>query len=169
MTKAADRLMQWLRDAHAMEKQAEQMLSGLASRIKHYPALKARIEEHIEETRNQARMVERCIEARGSDVSSLKDMAGQFLATAQALSGIFAGDEIMKGSLAGYTFEHMEIASYRIIIAAAEALGDQQTAMTCRQILAEEEAMAEWLADNIGSLTREFLDREENRYAEAKR
>jgi ferritin-like metal-binding protein YciE len=169
MTKAADRLMQWLRDAHAMEKQAEQMLTGMSGRIKNYPTLKARIDDHIEETRNQAKMIERCIQARGGDVSKLKDVAGQFLATAQALSGAFAGDEVMKGSLAGYTFEHMEIASYRILIAAAEALGDQQTAMTCRQILGEEEAMAEWLADNIDMLTKEFLDRQENEYAEAKR
>jgi ferritin-like metal-binding protein YciE len=169
MTTASDRLMQWLRDAHAMELQAEQMLSGMAGRIKNYPMLKSRIEEHIEETKNQARMVERCIQARGGDVSKMKDTAAQILAFAQAASGIFMGDEVMKGALAGYTFEHMEIASYRILIAAAEALGDQQTAMTCRQILAEEEAMAEWLADNVGPLTKEFLDRQENQYAEAKR
>ena len=169
MTKAADRLMQWLRDAHAMEMQAVQMLSGMAGRIKSYPMLQARIEQHIEETKNQASMIERCITARGGDTSKMKDAAAQLLATAQALSGMFAGDEVMKGSLAGYTFEHMEIASYRILIAAAEALGDQQTAMTCRQILQEEEAMAEWLAENIGPLTKEFLDRQENTYAEAKR
>src|SRR5690606_4228385 len=32
-----------------------------------------------------------------------------------------ASDEIVKGSMAGYVFEHMEIASYRTLIAAAEA------------------------------------------------
>jgi ferritin-like metal-binding protein YciE len=46
MTKASDRLMQWLRDAHAMEKQADQMLTGMANRIKNYPTLEARIQEH---------------------------------------------------------------------------------------------------------------------------
>jgi ferritin-like metal-binding protein YciE len=62
---------------------------------------------------------------------------------AQGFSGIFAGDEVMKGSLASYTFEHMEIASYRILIAAAEEVGDDKTARTCRKILGEEESMAE--------------------------
>src|SRR5215212_10019529 len=89
MTKAADRLMQWLRDAHAMEMQAVQMLTGMAGRIKSYPMLKARIEQHIEETKNQANMIERCITARGGGASKMKDAAAQLLATAQALSGMF--------------------------------------------------------------------------------
>lgn len=34
----------WLRDAHAMEKQAESMLEAMAKRIDNYPDLRARIE-----------------------------------------------------------------------------------------------------------------------------
>ena len=41
----------WLRDAHAMEKQAESMLESMASRIDNYPELRARIEQHLSETR----------------------------------------------------------------------------------------------------------------------
>ncbi|VEA60916.1 YciE [Salmonella enterica subsp. salamae] len=41
----------WLRDAHAMEKQAESMLESMASRIENYPDIKARIEQHISETK----------------------------------------------------------------------------------------------------------------------
>ncbi len=37
----------WLRDAHAMEKQAESMLESMASRIDNYPELRARIEQHL--------------------------------------------------------------------------------------------------------------------------
>jgi ferritin-like metal-binding protein YciE len=169
MGKAEERLMQWLRDAHAMEKQAEQMLSALAGRIEHYPQLKARITQHIEETKEQAKRLESCIHQRGGDTSAIKDTAGKMMAMAQGLSGLFAGDEVIKGSLAGYTFEHMEIASYRILIAAADALGDDRTAAICEKNLSEEEAMAEWLAENIAPLTAEYLDREENAYAEAKR
>ncbi|EFD6852775.1 ferritin-like domain-containing protein, partial [Escherichia coli] len=43
----------WLRDAHAMEKQAEKMLESMASRIENYPELRSRIEQHISETKNQ--------------------------------------------------------------------------------------------------------------------
>lgn len=46
----------WLRDAHAMEKQAESMLESMASRIENYPDIKARIEQHISETKHQITM-----------------------------------------------------------------------------------------------------------------
>ncbi|MBZ9985459.1 MULTISPECIES: DUF892 family protein, partial [unclassified Mesorhizobium] len=39
MTQSRDWLIQWLRDAHAMEEQAETMLSGQLSRLESYPEL----------------------------------------------------------------------------------------------------------------------------------
>jgi ferritin-like metal-binding protein YciE len=54
MASAEERLMEWLRDAHAAEEQAETMLSGMARRIENYPDLRARIEQHIGETQRQA-------------------------------------------------------------------------------------------------------------------
>src|SRR5688500_10908452 len=101
-TRAHDRLNQWLRDAHAMEKQADQMLTAQAGRIENYPELKSRIEQHIKQTRGQARRIEACLKSRGDDPSTLKDIGGQLLAMAQGASGMFAGDEIMKGTLASY-------------------------------------------------------------------
>ncbi|RWF23805.1 DUF892 family protein, partial [Mesorhizobium sp.] len=80
-------------------------------------------------------------------------------AMAQSLSGVFAGDEVMKGSLASYTFEHMEIASYTILIAAANAEGEAQIVRVCEQNLREEEAMAEWLKSNLSQVTEMFLAR----------
>lgn len=155
-----DRLMQWLRDAHAMEKQAETMLSKQAGRIENYPQLKARIERHIEETESQAKRVEQCIERRGGDTSTLKDLAGKTTATAQALGGVFAGDEIVKGAMAGYTFEHFEIASYEALKAAAAEVGDTETEAVCDGILNEERQMAEWLEQHLPEVTRQYLDRE---------
>lgn len=161
MSHAEERFMQWLRDAHAMEKQAEKILSAFAGRIESYPQLKRKIESHLRETEEQAKRIESCIERRGGDTSLLKDAGAQLLAMAQGFSGIFAGDEVMKGSLASYTFEHMEIASYRILIAAAEEVEDAETSRICRKTLGEEEAMAEWLAENIEPLTRDYLSKQE--------
>ncbi|MGQ3357016.1 MAG: ferritin-like domain-containing protein, partial [Phreatobacter sp.] len=112
-----DRLDQWLRDAHAMEQQAVKMLDGMAGRIENYPELKARIARHAEETRLQAATLEDCLKRRGTDVSTLKDVAGKVMGMGQGLSGLVVGDEIIKGSMAGYTFEHMEIAAYRVLVA----------------------------------------------------
>ncbi len=161
MTIKEDRLLQWLRDAHAMEKQAETMLTAQASRIESYPDLKAKIEEHLAETRRQSDMLQSCIERRGGDTSTLKDLLGKFAAMGQGLGGAVMDDEVIKGSMASYTFEHMEIAAYQVLIATAEACSDLETAAVCQRILAEEMAMATWLSENLPSVTSKFLSLEE--------
>jgi len=161
MASAKERLLQWLRDAHAMEEQAEQMLSSQAKRLENYPELRERIDHHLQETRGHAERVRSCIERHGTSKSAIKDMTGKVVAVGQGLSGLFVGDEVVKGSLADYTFEHMEIASYKILIGAADQVGDSETKRVCQEILREEEAMASWLEENLPSLTREYLKREE--------
>jgi ferritin-like metal-binding protein YciE len=168
MASAKERLVQWLRDAHAMEQQAEQILSTQAKRLENYPELRKRVEHHLEETRRQAQRVQGCIERHGSSKSMVKDVAGKMVAVGQGLSGLFVGDEVVKASLADYTFENMEIASYKIIIAAAEEVGDAETKSVCEEILHEEEAMASWLAQNLPSLTSQYLQREQSAGATAK-
>lgn len=165
---AEEHFMDWLRDAHAMELQAETMLKATASRIEHYPDVKARVELHIAETQGQAKQIAACIERRGGDTSTIKDIGGKAMATAQGVTGMFASDEVVKSGLFSYAFEHMEIASYRSLIAAARTLGDEATAQVCEKILKEEEAMATWLADHIQPLTMQFLQRAATG-AEAKR
>jgi ferritin-like metal-binding protein YciE len=161
MSESEERLNQWLRDAHAMEEQAEQMLSGMSSRIENYPDLATRIQQHLEETRSQRQRLEACMQRRGISTSTMKDMTARFTALMQGVSGAMSGDEVMKGALSGYTFEHFEIASYKILIAAAEALGDNETARVCNEICREEEAMASWLAERIPETTRTYLMRED--------
>ena len=169
MTDADTHLDHWLRDAHAMEKQAEQMLSAQAKRIENYPELSSRIEEHLAETKLQIERLEQCIERRGESSSAIKDTAGKFTALMQGFGGMFAADEVVKGSLASYTFEHLEIASYKALIAAADAVGDRETSSVCAEILEEEKAMADWLADHLDEVTVKFLVRDEADLSEAKR
>ncbi|PSJ57539.1 ferritin-like domain-containing protein [Kumtagia ephedrae] len=159
MSDAREWLIQWLRDAHAMEEQAETMLNGELSRLENYPELSERIRLHVEETKQQASRLRRCLDALGEGTSTMKDAGGKLMAMGQSLSGVFAGDEVMKGSLAGYTFEHMEIASYTILVSAANALGEAEIARVCEQNLREEEAMAEWLKNNLPKTAEQFLER----------
>jgi len=156
-----DRLAQWLRDAHAMEEQAETMLTAQASRLEHYPELRRRIEQHIEETRRQASRVDDCLKRLKTGRSSTKDIAGKLSATMQGLGGMVAGDEVVKGAMAGYVFEHMEISSYTALATAAEEAGEAEIARVCQENLAEEQAMAEWLYEHLPSVTKKFLAREE--------
>lgn len=157
-----ERLAQWLRDAHAMEQQAETMLSAQASRLDSYPELRRRIEQHLEETKRQAARIQSCLKQMGTDTSATKDLAGKFTATMQGMGGMFAGDEVIKGAMAGYVFEHMEIASYTSLISAAEAAGETEVARVCRENLSEEKAMADWLLGHLPSVTQTFLRREES-------
>lgn len=161
MATANEHLVAWLRDAHAMEEQAITMLTSQSGRLENYPELKSRIDRHLQETRDQAAMLERCLERLDGGTSSIKDISGKIMAFGQGLSGLFFSDEVVKGSLASYTFEHMEIASYKILIAAAEQAGDQETKRVCESILQQEIAMADWLGEHAGEITRRFLERDQ--------
>jgi ferritin-like metal-binding protein YciE len=98
----------------------------------------------------------------------LKDTAAKLIALAQGASGLFVGDEVVKAAMATYTFDQMEIASYRILIAAANAVGDNETRGACEESLHEEEVMAEWLKQNLDPITHRYLQREEAPGVEAK-
>ena len=168
-SKADERLTQWLRDAHAMESQAETMLTGMESRIENYPQLRRRLSQHIKETQHQAQRLEDALGHLGGSRSAMKDTAASMTTMMHNMVTAMAGDEVMKGVLTGYTFEHYEIGTYRIIIATAETLGDRETARICRENLREEEDMAQWLSQNIDQITAEYLDREQRGSGRAKR
>lgn len=156
---ARDHLLDWLGNAHAMEKQAETLLGTAAKRIEHYPELRARIEQHIEETRGQADMLESRIQSLGGDTSTIKDFMGSAMATFHALGNALQEDEVVKVAGFSYAFEHFEIAQYRTLISAAEAIGDTETARVCSEILKQEEAMAQWCLENLEPTVLRFLER----------
>lgn len=161
MARMEDRFMQWLRDAHAMEEQAERMLAGEARRMKDYPEIKAQLERHLDETKRQAERLRGCIRRHNGGPSVVKDTMAKVLGAVQGVSGALVGDEVVKASLANYTFEQMEIASYKILIAAADKLGDHETKQVCEENLREEEEMARWLDEHLYSVTQQYLAREE--------
>ncbi len=168
-TSAKEHLLDWLRDAHAMEEQAETMLTAMEGRLEHYPELRTRITQHIQETRHQAERLRHCIRDMDGDTSLLKDMTGKFMATMQGFSGAMASDEVVKGAMFSYAFEHMEIAAYRNLIAAARIVGDTRTASVCEGILGEEIAMAKWLEEHMDAVVSQFLVRSEKNPGAAKR
>ena len=167
-TNPNEHLNDWLRDAHAMEQQAEAMLEAQAARLEHYPDLRNRIKQHIEETRWQRAQLENCLTRRGASSSTLKDIGGKLAAFGQGLGGMLVSDEVVKGAMAGYVFENMEIASYTVLIAAAQAAGDQETGSVCEQIIQQERAMAVWLLEHLPTTTAAFLARSATPNVEAK-
>jgi ferritin-like metal-binding protein YciE len=135
------------------------MLERQADRIDNYPELEQRVKTHLEETRWQAEKVKECLGMLNADPSFLKNSLGKISGNFSALGAMFSNDEIVKDTLANSTFEHLEISSYKIIIAAAEHAGEQEIADICRQILKQEEAMAQWLDEHVEETTTTFLSR----------
>ncbi|UQY43765.1 DUF892 family protein [Erwinia sp. PK3-005] len=161
--------LSWLRDAHAMEKQAEEMLEKMSSRLEHYPDLKARLQQHIEETRQQQQMLQQVIDRQDTSNSTMKDMMGKVAAMGQAMGGMFASDEVVKGAISGYVFEQFEIACYTSLIAAAELAGDSEGARVFEQIREQEKAMADWALNHLPDVTEQFMVRSAQPDTEAKK
>jgi ferritin-like metal-binding protein YciE len=162
MTDKIEHLVHWLKDAYAMEQQAVEMLEKQAKRIQHYPEVEERIRLHIDETKRQAESIEQCLASLGEETSALKTGMGKMTATAQALGGMFAEDEIVKGSVAGYVFEHFEIGNYKVLITAARDAGENRIAAVCEEILREEEDMAQWMERHLPVVTQAYLHRDQS-------
>jgi ferritin-like metal-binding protein YciE len=169
MANGREHLMQWLRDAHAMEQQAEHLLRAQVERIESYPKLKARLEQHIRETLDQQESLEICIKHLGGVPSIANDAVGRATAFGQAIGGGIKGSELVDGAAAGYVFEHMEIAAYTALVAAAASIGEAEAQRTCEKILVQERSMADWLSGHLYEVARAFVVRPETSEMKADR
>lgn len=169
MAHTRDHFAKWLRDAHAMEEQGLMMLTAQSRRIESYPDLKARIDRHLAETRDHVLALQGLLDRLPEGgASRIKDLVGRLAAAAQGLGGALTNDEVIRGAMAGYAFEHVEIGVYRVLIAAADELEEEEAKAVFERILEEELAMASWLGSNLDDMTRVFLMRDE-RELQAKR
>jgi ferritin-like metal-binding protein YciE len=156
MTETREIYLDGLRNAHAMENQALAIMKPQASRIENYPEVANRLKLHIAETEQQIDRLERILEAQGETRSALKDMALSLGGTLASLGHTVASDEIVKNSFANFAFENYEIAAYKSLIALANAAGDSEAAGLLQANLDEEEAMADWLDQNIEAVTLQY-------------
>jgi ferritin-like metal-binding protein YciE len=140
-----EQLTKYLSDAHAIEAQAMQLLQR-GPKIAGDAELARLYAEHLEETREQQRLVEARLEAHGSSPSRLKDAAMRLGALNWA--GFFQAQPDTPGKLAAfaYAFEHLEIGGYEQLRRVAERAGDADTERVVGRILGEERAMAGRLA-----------------------
>jgi ferritin-like metal-binding protein YciE len=121
---------------------------------------KKRLQRHLTETRNHARLVERRLKRLGDGglAGTAAGVASRAIATAKgpfhAIRGASDEETQLKNAKTEYSEEHEEIATYSALEALAEELGDRDTAKIARQIRREEESMAGFLARQIPVLTR---------------
>lgn len=149
-----------LRNAHALEKQAVQLLSRQVERLESYPEMERRMREHIAESEQQAERLATILEQHGTSASTLKDFATQVMGNVAAMVHAPMEDEVVKNTFANYAFEHYEIAAYRSLIAMAQAAGDQVAQSLLQQSLQEEERMAQWIESNLDATTQRYMQLE---------
>lgn len=158
MTNAAkDTFVAGLRNAHAMETQAGELMERQSERLDQYPEVKAKITAHLQETNEQLRRLEQCLEAGGESTSSLKDATQSVMANAQAMMHAMASDEILKNTFANNAFENFEIAAYKSLVALCGPAGVEQARAPLETSLKEEQRMAQWIDANVEKVTMEYL------------
>jgi ferritin-like metal-binding protein YciE len=158
--KARDLLVIGLRNAHAMESQAEELMERQVECTSDLPEVQSRLQQHLDETRMQLRRLEECLEACGESPSTIKDTALSALGNLIATGHVTEGDEILKNTFANNAFEHYEIAAYKSLLAMCEEAGIDLSELL-RASLREEEAMAEWIDGHVAEVTRQYMAMEE--------
>jgi ferritin-like metal-binding protein YciE len=148
-----------LRNTHALEKQAIAVLQAQLKSLTDYPELHARVTLHIVETRDQARRLEAGLEACGASSSMLKDALLSVMGLGQSSVQAIGDDAVLKAVLADSMTEHLEIATYRMLLALADLAGKPELRPRLEETLHEEEEMAKWLDLNLEDITRQFVER----------
>jgi ferritin-like metal-binding protein YciE len=153
-------LTSWLKDVYSMETAIMRVLENRIQDTKDMPQVQAKYRQHLDTTRQQAEMVKGCIERLGDNVSALKTGIANLVGVFQAVSTGPAKDELVKNCLADFATENFEIASYRALVEAANAVGDTETARVCQQILNEEMQMARWVEQQLPVMVQHFLSQQ---------
>ena len=125
------------------------------------PEVKARLEQHLQETATQIERLEKAFAAIGEKAKAEKCEAAIGL---REEHDSFKSEEKPSKALleafdlgSGLRVEHYEIAGYRSAIAVATALGETECADILRESLAEEEDMAAFLEKSAPAALRKLF------------
>ena len=149
-------IIDWLRDAYAMERSMEVTLEKLSAADASFVCRTAAA-LHLTETRQHVRIVETLLRSLGADISSFKSGFGMMTEAINGPGTTLSHDEQIKDLLSSYAMEHFEIACYSALAAAADAAGYSQIASACRQIILDEEKMAEVIRKELPQAVSDYL------------
>jgi ferritin-like metal-binding protein YciE len=145
MTTIDEQLVKYLADAHSIEEQALQQLRG-APKEAGDPELAAIFRDHLVETEGHERAVSARLEAHGGSPSKAKDLLMRVGGAGFLLFAKAQPDTPGKLVAHAYSYEHLEVAAYELLIRVAERAGDRETVEQAQRIRDEEQAMGERLA-----------------------
>lgn len=150
--------VQGIRNAHALETQAIQIMSRQVERLENYPEMKAALQRHIRESEGQQQRLAGVLEKHGTSHSSLKEMVTGLVGNAAAIGHAFTTDEVIKNSFANYAYEHLEQAAYKSLITMAEVVGDTASIPIYQQNLDEEIAFGKACEALIAPTTKRYME-----------
>jgi ferritin-like metal-binding protein YciE len=167
------KLIQYLNEAYGKEKQLETALQAHIT-LTTRPPYKKRLQDHLKETKQHSKLLERRIKKLGGSADAggdlpgpteaVANLAGRAVAAAQgplhALRGTGEAEKMLKNAKDEYHEEAEEIANYTAIEALADVVGDKETAKLARGIRREEERMAKFLEKLIPQLTKAVAQEE---------
>ena len=143
-----DQLTKYLTDVHSIERQALAQLE-VAPDVAGDAQLAAAFRDHLEETREQERLVRDQLSRRGTDPSTLKDLAGTVGGWAMIAFARLNPDTPGKLTTHAYSYENMELSAYELLARVAARAGDDAVVETARRIAGQEAAMAARLSDSF--------------------
>jgi ferritin-like metal-binding protein YciE len=172
------KLVQYLNEAYGKEKQLETVLQAQI-KIMQKQTVKKRLQEHLKETKAQARGLERRIKQLGGKAeaidlpgpdrvadaaSAAASLANKAMAAAkgpiQALRGTSAADNQLRNLRDCYWNEAEEIAHYNVIEAFAEELKDKDTAKLAREYRRQEERVQKFIEREIPKFVKDVIKSE---------
>lgn len=156
--KTKEELIDWLRDAYAMEKAMELALKKQADNQAVAMLMREQAARHLAQTQHHAEMVGACLKKLGSETSTLKTAMAKGLEIMKGASTAFAGDHRVKDLLGMCAAEQFEIACYTALRAGAARFGIFDIVETCNSILKDEQRMADWLEANLPHVVTTYLE-----------
>jgi ferritin-like metal-binding protein YciE len=167
------KLIQYMNEAYGKEKQLETALQAHIT-LTTRPPYKKRLQQHLKETKQHAKLLERRIKKLGGTAEigpdlpgpteAVASLAGRAVAAAQgplhALRGTGEAEKMLKNAKDEYHEEAEEIANYTSIETLADLVGDKETAKIARGIRREEQRMAKFLEKLIPQLTKAVAQEE---------
>ncbi|QDY43778.1 YciE/YciF ferroxidase family protein [Candidatus Pantoea soli] len=155
--------LDWLRDAHAMEKHAETAFKAVLPRLAAWPVIESRFEHYLNATRQQQAQVREILKRYDASWSVLKEALGRMSAVGQAASDMLRDAAGVRVTVSSYVFCQYKVATYSTLLAAAELADDAAGMQVIQAALQHERDMCEWLQrqlpdaaeDEILHLTRE--------------
>src|ERR671930_1254685 len=139
-----EHLIKYLTDAHAIEEQALAQLRaapGVAGDAQLAEAFRA----HLAETERHERLVRERLDAHGASPSRLKDALMAAGGKGFVLFARSQPDTTGKLTAHALSYEHLELASYELLLRVARRAGDEETAAVAERVRDEEAAMGERL------------------------